>query len=259
LTQSYVVVAISGTATIVAAVVAFVMLVSMQTIQEWPISGLGIHLGNGDSGGVTRATELSAPAARAATGRSHAVSPGAPQGTTRPTAGAAVPKAPESRAAHHGQANLGGGSAIGGRGDRSRDESTGGPTAAAPDVGSDSPSDTGSAAPAAPTPAENGSGASAGSRSVSNAGDPPSAEAVDTPSGQGRGHGSAAGENSGSEHAAKAQGSPNSASTKSRGHSKSSPSSNGSVPNSTPPPAASGNAVSGNAFGHSPDGPPGQR
>jgi hypothetical protein len=31
------------------------------------------------------------------------------------------------------------------------------------------------------------------------------------------------------------------------------------VPNSTPPPAASDNAASGNAFGHSPDGPPGQR
>jgi hypothetical protein len=58
LTQSYVVVAISGTATIAVAVVAFVMIVSLQTVQEWPISGFG--LGNGDSGGVKRGAELRA-------------------------------------------------------------------------------------------------------------------------------------------------------------------------------------------------------
>ena len=240
LTQSYVVVAISGTATIAAAIVAFVMLVSLQTIEEWPVSGLSLRTGEG---GVTRATELSAPATRAAAGRSHAATPSGLPGITRVPAGAA---APGTRAAHHGQADLGGGSAIACRGDRSRGVSTGGPAATAPSLGSDSPSDAGSAAPVEPTGAGNGSGASAGSRSASGVRDAPSTDAVDTSRGQGKGHGSTAGENSGSEHAAKAPGSPNPASIKSKGPtSKSNPSTANSGPKSTPPPPTSDNAASG--------------
>ncbi len=243
LTQSYVVVAISGTATIVAAVVAFVMLVSLQTIQEWPVSGLGS--GAGDSGGVTRATDVSAPA-RAAAGRSSAATPSGLSGTGRAPAGAAAPGA---RAERHGRLDLGSGSAIGGRGNRSSDEPTSGPIASTPGVASDPPSDAGSAAPVEPTRAGNGSGASAGSRSVSGVGNAPPEEAADTPTGQG--HGSAAGEGSGNEHAAKAPGSTNPASTKSKKTSE--PSSPTSKSKATRPPAAPGNTASG----HGPPEPPG--
>src|SRR6478736_3501920 len=88
LSQSYVVGAISGTATIAAAVVAFVMLVSLQTVEEWPVPGLSLRTGEG--GGVSRATEVSTPAARAAAGRSHAATPSASPGATRAPAGTAA-------------------------------------------------------------------------------------------------------------------------------------------------------------------------
>lgn len=291
LTQSYVVVAISGTATIVAAVVAFVMLVSMQTIQEWPISDFGLHLGNDDSAGVSRATELGAPARPAAAGSSHAAAPGAlPGAIPAPAgrAGRAGPEAPGEGAAHHGHQGVEGGSAIAGRGDRSGGGSTGAPTVTAPGHDSVSPSDAGSApAVVEPTGADSGSGASAGSRSASNVGDAPS-EPVDVPKGHGRGHGSAAADDSGSEHAAKSPVSSSPASTESHGSSnahgpsksngssksnappskskspaaKSKPASTGSVPKSTPPAAASENAASGEGPGkalgsQSSGGPPG--
>jgi hypothetical protein len=258
LTQSYVVVAISGTATIVAAVVAFVMLVSLQTIQEWPISGLGF--GSGDSGGVTRATELNAPASPA---RAHAATPSSLSGATRAPADAATPGVPGGRAAHRGQADLEGGSAIAGRGDRSRGVSTGAPTATAPSLDSDSPSDAGSAAPVEPTGAGNGSGASAGSHSASGVRGAPPTEAAGTPTGQDRSHGSAAGENAGRGHSSHGGGAKSTGPSKTAGPSKSasgkangppiskpSPSSGGQAPGPptskpAPPAAASANAAPG--------------
>jgi hypothetical protein len=44
--NTYLAGAVWGTSLIVAAVVAFVLLVSLQTLHEWPISGLGVGVGN---------------------------------------------------------------------------------------------------------------------------------------------------------------------------------------------------------------------
>jgi hypothetical protein len=49
-TQSYVVGAMSGTAMVVAAVLAFVLLISVQAVRDWPGSGISIGLGHDDSG-----------------------------------------------------------------------------------------------------------------------------------------------------------------------------------------------------------------
>jgi hypothetical protein len=159
LTQSYVVGAISGTATIVAAVVAFVMLVSMQTLQEWPISGLDPGLGGGDSGGATRAPESRTPAPN----QTSAVAPSASLGAAQaPTVAAGTER--------HGHAGIGGGSAITGSGDGSGDIATGAPTAFSPSRGSEPPSDAGSAAPVESTSPGSGS-AGSGSGSGSEGGD----------------------------------------------------------------------------------------
>jgi hypothetical protein len=147
LTQNYVVGAISGTATIAAAVVAFVMLVSLNTLQDWPISGLGLPFGNGDSGGAAREHEPRSPAPN----RTAAVAPGASLGATQAPEGAAD-------AARHGQAGVGGGNAIAGSRTGSGDIATGTPTASPPSSGSAPPSDAGSAAPVESTGAGSGSG-----------------------------------------------------------------------------------------------------
>jgi hypothetical protein len=49
-TQSYVVGAMSGTAMVVAAIVGFVLLISVQAVRDWPGSGISIGLGHDDSG-----------------------------------------------------------------------------------------------------------------------------------------------------------------------------------------------------------------
>ncbi len=46
--QTYLVGAVSGTTLIVAAVVAFVLLISFQALRDWPLAALG----GGDSGGA---------------------------------------------------------------------------------------------------------------------------------------------------------------------------------------------------------------
>jgi hypothetical protein len=90
LAHSYVVAAASGTVVIVAAVVAFaVMLISLQGLKDWP--ALGLHLGGGDSGSSTSGTtEQAVSGARAihagGVGISPAVATGAP--ATAATAGA---------------------------------------------------------------------------------------------------------------------------------------------------------------------------
>jgi uncharacterized membrane protein YgcG len=59
LAHSYVVGATAGMSLIAAAVVGFVLLVSMQAMQEWPVSGLNVGIGNDDKGiGVSPAREL---------------------------------------------------------------------------------------------------------------------------------------------------------------------------------------------------------
>src|SRR5690348_16899651 len=49
-TQSYVVGAMSGTAMVVAAVVAFVLLISFQAVRDWPGNGISIGIGHDESG-----------------------------------------------------------------------------------------------------------------------------------------------------------------------------------------------------------------
>jgi hypothetical protein len=272
LTQSYEVGAISGTATIIAAVVAFVMLVSLQTLQEWPISGLG--LGNGDDRGAARAPGPSAPAANQT--QAAAVTRGASPGATQTPTGA-------PGTARNGHAGLGGGSAVaGGNGDVSTDAPT-----ASPISESSQPSDAGSAAPVgtADSGASPGSDSDSGSEGAAGAGSgpvsrspsslqgAPAEEAVAAPTGQGHGASSAASENAGKGHGASSAASENAdrdhgphggaakAATPSKPvfdkaktpTSKPSPSSTSSVPGpktpkSAPPPAA-GNAAPGRGAG----------
>ena len=59
--HNYIVGAMSGTAVIAVAVAAFVLLVSMQAVRDWPASGLGLHIGRDDghsapNGTATQAT-----------------------------------------------------------------------------------------------------------------------------------------------------------------------------------------------------------
>src|SRR3954469_25806301 len=117
LTQSYVVGAISGTATIVVAVVAFVMLVSLQTLQEWPVSGFGpgSGSGHGDDQAGTRAHGPASPARPTDTATAVPL-----QGASKPTA----PAGP-ARADHAGPR---GGGATRGRGKEAGHVSSGAPT-----------------------------------------------------------------------------------------------------------------------------------
>ena len=151
MTQNYVVGAISGTATIAAAIVAFVMLVSLSTLQDWPISGLGLPFGNGDSGGATRAPESRTPAPK----RTAAIAPSTSLGATRAARVAAGTE-------RHGHAGVGGGSAIAGSGNGSGDIATGAPTASPPSSDPAPPSDDGSAAPVESTGEGGGSGSAGG-------------------------------------------------------------------------------------------------
>lgn len=80
--NNYVVTVVSASALIAAAMVAFVMLVSLHALHDWPGSGLGIHLG-GDGGSDTSGSAKQAVAgARAvdapATGIAAAVATGRP-------------------------------------------------------------------------------------------------------------------------------------------------------------------------------------
>jgi hypothetical protein len=249
LTQSYVVSAISGMAIITAAVVAFVMLVSLQTLQEWPISGLG--LGNRDNSGATRPPEKGTPTPN----QTIIVAPSASPPTQAPIVAAGT--------ARNGQAGLGDGSAIAGGANETGDESTGAPTAVSPSPGSGPSSDAGSAAPVestgvGSTGAGSGSGSEGndggdsvpGSRSASGVREGPPDESAATPTGQGESADSSAGSvNSGKDRGvhggpAKTSDSSNPASTKTKPPtSKSKPSSTKSAPEPAAPestPASAG-------------------
>ena len=54
--HNYVVGAMSGTAVIAVAVAAFVLLVSMQAVRDWPASGLGLQIGRDDGPSTTNET-----------------------------------------------------------------------------------------------------------------------------------------------------------------------------------------------------------
>jgi hypothetical protein len=267
LTQSYVVSAISGMAIIIAAVVAFVMLVSLQTLQEWPISGFGLGLGNGENSGATRAPEIGTPTPN----QTATVALNASPPIQAPTVAAGT--------ARNGQAGLGDGSAISGGANGTGHESTGAPTAVPPSAGSGPSSDAGSAAPVESTVVES-TGAGSGSGSEGNEGGdsgPRSAsgvregspdESAATPAGQGESVNSSAGSlNSDKDHGrhgdpAKTSDSSNPASTKTKPPvSKSKPSSTKSAPEpgapeSTPAPAAPDKGA-GKPPGPHPHGDPG--
>jgi hypothetical protein len=83
--HTYIAGAVSGTALIVAAIVAFVPLVSLQALHEWPASGLGPKGGGsraGESGGATAGAKHAVPGLSATpSGDSSVVTRGA-AGTT---------------------------------------------------------------------------------------------------------------------------------------------------------------------------------
>jgi hypothetical protein len=86
LANGYLVGAVSSAATIIVAVVAFVILVSLQAMYQWPVSGLGLRVGNGESsagntGAVTSRAKLAAPRMKATPTGSASVAEG---GTTSP-------------------------------------------------------------------------------------------------------------------------------------------------------------------------------
>lgn len=141
--HTYLAGAVSGTAMVAAAVVAFVLLVSFQALKDWPLAG--ISLGGDDSS----ATVPSNPAA----------------GSAGPGAGTGAAGAAAGPGATAGSARGGDGRAAGAQGDRaavdaSPTAATGSPTAEAPPSG---PSDQGASAPS-------GSSSPTGSASASPAG-----------------------------------------------------------------------------------------
>jgi hypothetical protein len=84
--HSYVIAAASGTALIAAAVVAFVMLVSLQLLHDWPASSLGLRLGGDGGSGRSGSAKQALGGARAihagGVGVSRAVATGAAAGAT---------------------------------------------------------------------------------------------------------------------------------------------------------------------------------
>jgi hypothetical protein len=65
--HNYVVGAMSGTAVIAVAVAAFVLLVSMQAVRDWPASGLGLQIGRDDGHSATNGTATQATPRHSAT------------------------------------------------------------------------------------------------------------------------------------------------------------------------------------------------
>src|SRR5258708_37517396 len=87
--RNYLAGAVSGTALIGMAMVAFVMLVSLQTLRSWPLAGIG----GGDSGSSSVAL------GRAATTRAAASTPGGEVGNAPPAAGGPGPSGRHPRPA----------------------------------------------------------------------------------------------------------------------------------------------------------------
>jgi hypothetical protein len=281
LTHSYLVGAISGTTMIVAAVVAFVMIVSLQTLQDWPISGFGLGPGKGERSGAKRAHGTGTPTPSQTAAAARSTSP--PGATQAPIIAAAT--------AHDGRAGLGGGSEVGGHTKGAGDVSTGAPTAVTPSPGSGPSSDAGVPAPVGSSGAES-TGASSGSGTKEDKGvdsgpgshsalgvkDGPSDESAATPTEQAPGAASAASESSDEDQGShggpeKTAESPGQASIKSKPpkskppetkQAKSTPPQAEAAPEpaaaeATPPPAAADEGAGKQPGAHSHGGPGGRK
>ena len=103
--HNYVVGAMSGTAVIAVAVAAFVLLVSMQAVRDWPASGLGLHIGRDDGPSATNGTATQATPRHSATLSGDAIVAGGGAGATATTTKAGGPGK-----RHHGDGTEAGGS-----------------------------------------------------------------------------------------------------------------------------------------------------
>lgn len=95
--HNYVVGAMSGTAVIAVAIAAFVLLVSMQAVRDWPASGLGLHIGRDDGHSAVSGTATRATPRHSAPLSGHAIVAGGGAGAT---ANATTADGPGKR--HHG-------------------------------------------------------------------------------------------------------------------------------------------------------------
>ncbi len=77
----YLVGGVSGTALVAAAVVAFVMLVSLQALRDWPLAGLGLG-GDSGSGAVSNPSRAASPAGLEAAARAGQKAPRTAGGQT---------------------------------------------------------------------------------------------------------------------------------------------------------------------------------
>lgn len=146
--RNYLTGAVSGTALIGIAVVAFVMLVSLQTLREWPLAGLGF--GGGDSAGAA------------------AVAPGRPAATPVGGAGAAIRAAAQNVPSARGRDGSRAADSLGGNGGSPAVPDSGSPVANVPNA---------TAPGSAPGPTDGGGGSSpsspAGSTASSDSGSGP--------------------------------------------------------------------------------------
>ncbi len=83
--HNYVVGAMSGTAVIAIAVAAFVLLVSMQAVRDWPASGLGLQIGRDDGPSTPNETATQATPRHSAALSGAAIVAGGGAGATATT------------------------------------------------------------------------------------------------------------------------------------------------------------------------------
>ena len=89
--HNYVVGAMSGTAVIAIAVAAFVLLVSMQAVRDWPASGLGLQIGRDDGPSAPNGTATQATPRHSAAPSGAAIIAGGGAGATATTTTAGGP------------------------------------------------------------------------------------------------------------------------------------------------------------------------
>src|SRR6478752_1324438 len=105
---SYVLAAASGTAVIASAIVAFVLLVTVHTLNEWPLQGFGFNDGGTSSGSVGKAHVVT-PAQGGHAARAAAA--GAAAGATPGNASSAGAAGGGAAVVHHGT-NAPGGTSV---------------------------------------------------------------------------------------------------------------------------------------------------
>jgi hypothetical protein len=239
-TQSYVVGAVSGTAMVAAAIVAFVVLISFQAVRDWPGSGIGIGVGHDDSGVAVSPARKVPPGVATPVPAAHpAVSAAAVARTAAPPA--AAPGHRQARSHDHGTAV----DAPLGRGGISRGSqisgtpARGGAPAATP-VAQPAPT-----APASPAQPANGNGHGAAHTNATGTSSPGNGG----PSGSG---GNGGGQGNGNGHGAGPHGAAaeNAAPTTTAPQAYATP-----TPAPEAPPAEAGNGH-GNAYGHENDTTP---